>query len=100
MKNLTRDDRGFRWRIALDAIMQNYGALIQAVVVERPFSKPACFIRAGRSNFVADEDAVLIRKAFPQAKIETIARAGHWVHIDADDEFYQTVTGFLTAPDS
>ena len=100
MKNLTRDDRGFHWRIALDAIMQNYNALTQAVVVERPFSKPACFIRAGRSNFVADEDAVLIRKAFPQAKIETIAHAGHWVHIDADDEFYQTVTGFLTAPDS
>ena len=100
MKNLTRDDRGFRWRIALDAIMQNYGALIQAVVVERPFSKPACFIRAGRSNFVADEDAAHIRKAFPQAKIETIASAGHWVHIDAADEFYQTVTGFLTAPDS
>jgi len=100
MKNLTRDDHGFRWRIGLDAILQNYNALIQAVVVERPFSKPACFIRAGRSNFVADEDAVLIRKAFPQAKIETIAHAGHWVHIDAADEFYQTVTGFLTAPDS
>jgi esterase len=100
MKNLTRDDRGFRWRIALDAIMQNYGALIQAVVVELPFTKPACFIRAGRSNFVADQDSALIRKAFPQAKIETIARAGHWVHIDAADEFYQTVTGFLTAPDN
>jgi esterase len=100
MKNLTRDDRGFHWRIALDAIMQNYNALTQAVVVERPFSKPACFIRAGRSNFVADEDAAHIRKAFPQAKIETIASAGHWVHIDAADEFYQTVTGFLTAPDS
>ena len=99
MKNLTRDDRGFRWRIALDAIMQNYDELIQAVVIERPFSKPACFIRAGRSNFVTDQDSALIRKAFPQAKIETIARAGHWVHIDADDEFYQTVTGFLTAPD-
>jgi len=101
MKNLTRSsDRDFQWRIALDAILQNYNALIRAVVVERPFSKPACFIRAGRSNFVADEDAALIRKAFPQAKIETIARAGHWVHIDAADEFYQTVTGFLTAPDS
>lgn len=95
MKNLTRDYRGFRWRIALDAIMQNYGALTQAVVVERPFNKPACFIRAGRSNFVADEDAALIRKAFPQVKIATIAHAGHWVHIDAADEFYKTVTSFL-----
>ena len=99
MKNLTRDDRGFRWRIALDAIMQNYDKLTQAVVVEPSFNKPACFIRAGQSNFVADQDSALIRKAFPQAKIETIARAGHWVHIDAADEFYQTVTGFLTAPD-
>jgi pimeloyl-ACP methyl ester carboxylesterase len=101
MKNLTRSsDRGFQWRIALDAIMQNYDELTQAVVIERPFTKSACFIRAGRSNFVTDQDSALIRKAFPQAKIETIARAGHWVHIDADDEFYQTVTGFLTAPDS
>jgi esterase len=101
MKNLTRSsDHGFQWRIGLDAILQNYNALIQAVVVERPFSKPACFIRAGRSNFVTDQDSALIRKAFPQAKIETIARAGHWVHIDAADEFYQTVTGFLTAPDN
>src|SRR6266550_1429465 len=34
MKNLTRSsDRGFQWRIALDAIMQNYNALTQAVVV-------------------------------------------------------------------
>ena len=79
--------------------MQNYDELTQAVVIERPFSKPACFIRAGRSNFVTDQDSALIRKAFPQAKIETIARADHWVHIDADDEFYTTVTGFLTAPD-
>jgi len=95
MKNLTRDDRGFRWRIALDAIMQNYDELTKAVVVERPFNKPACFIRAGRSNFVADEDSALIRKSFPQAEIETIASAGHWVHIDAADEFYKTVTSFL-----
>ncbi len=65
MKNLTRDDRGFRWRIALDAIMQNYDALTQAVVVERPFSKPACFIRAGRSNFVADEDSRAYPQSFP-----------------------------------
>ena len=40
MKNLTRDDRGFRWRIALDAIMQNYDELTQAVVIERPFISP------------------------------------------------------------
>lgn len=98
IKNLTRDERGFHWRIALDAIMQNYDALTQAVIVEPPFNKPACFIRAGRSNFVADEDSALIRKSFPQAEIETIARAGHWVHIDAADEFYKTVTNFFTSP--
>jgi esterase len=98
IKNLTRDERGFHWRIALDAIMQNYDALTQAVIVEPPFNKPACFIRAGRSNFVADEDSALIRKSFPQAEIKTIASAGHWVHTDAADEFYKTVTSFLNSP--
>jgi esterase len=97
LKNLIRDPhQGFRWRIALDAIVENYDELTKAVTGEYPFTKPACFIRGGRSNFLVEEDTPLIRRDFPHAEFTTIASAGHWVHVDAPDEFYRIVTGFLS----
>ncbi len=99
MKNLKRDgDHGFRWRIPLDAIMQNYDELTRAVIVEQPFNKPACFIRGGRSNLLEESDLPSIRSRFPQAQFKTIAGAGHWVHIDAPDEFSEIVVDFLNPP--
>jgi esterase len=101
MKNLSRDgDHGFRWRIALDAIMQNYDELTKAVIVGQPFNKPVCFIRGGRSNFLEDNDLPTVRAYFPQAQFKTIAGAGHWVHIDAPDEFFKIVVDFLTSSSS
>jgi esterase len=101
MKNLTRDgDHGFRWRIPLDAIMNNYDELTRAVIVGQPFNKPVCFIRGGRSNFLEDSDLPSIRACFPQAQFNTIAGAGHWVHIDAPVEFSKIVVDFLNPPSS
>ncbi|HEX9265801.1 MAG TPA: alpha/beta fold hydrolase [Candidatus Binatia bacterium] len=99
LKNLTRDPGGgFRWRIALDSITANYDELIKPVATRNTFDKPACFLRAGRSNFVEEKDLALIRKSFPRAEMRTIANAGHWLHIEAPDEFYRAVTEFLAAP--
>jgi len=98
LKNLTRDpNEGFRWRIELDAIVENYAELTKAVAAGSPFTKPACFIRGGRSNFLVEQDYQSIRGYFPRAQFKTIASAGHWVHIDAPDEFYRIVTDFLAA---
>jgi len=96
LKNLSRDERGrFRWRIGLEEIAENYDALTLAIAIDPPFEKPACFIRGGRSDFIADLDAALIRRAFPRARIETIEGAGHWVQSEAPEEFYRAVSGFL-----
>jgi len=98
MKNLMRDeDRKFHWRLGLEEIIKNYDHLTRAVFAEKQFSKPACFIRAGRSDFVRDSDFPGIREAFPCAEFKLIADAGHWVHIDAADQFQTVVTNFLTA---
>ena len=96
IKNLARGaDASFHWRIGLDEIISNYDALSEAVSVDRAVANPTCFIRAGRSNFIADADIPQIRQMFPNAEIITVADAGHWVHIDAADQFYLAVTGFL-----
>jgi len=41
-----------------------------------------------------------IRACFPQAQFNTIAGAGHWVHIDAPVEFSKIVVDFLNPPSS
>lgn len=98
MKNLARrPDAGFCWRIDLDAILKNYHELTKAIVPTHAFPRPACFIRGSRSDYVADEDLPLIKQEFPRAEIVTIPDAGHWVHVDAMEDFLKIVTDFLSA---
>ena len=96
IKNLARDENGcLRWKMHLEAIDRNYDKLLRGLAVERSFNKPTLFIRGGRSNYIEDDDAPLIRQMFPQAEITTLPEAGHWVHVDAPEEFFQTVVNFL-----
>ncbi len=96
MKNITRRaDGGFSWRIDLDAILRNYHELTKPIAATRVFSRPACFIRGGRSDYVGDEDVPLIKNLFPRAQVVTIPDAGHWVHTDATEDFLKIVTDFL-----
>ena len=96
MKNLARNPQSeFYWRINLKALINGYDELLKPIEAERPFHRPAYFIRGGRSNYIRDEDMDLIRAIFPQARMTTIAKAGHWVHADAPAEFFQVVIDFL-----
>lgn len=97
LKNLARDENGrLRWKIHLEGIYRNYDKLARGLAPERPFDKPTLFIRGGRSTYIEDYDAPLIRQIFPQAEIATLPKAGHWVHVDAPNEFFQTVLNFLS----
>jgi pimeloyl-ACP methyl ester carboxylesterase len=100
LKNLAHETdaagtRVFKWRIPLAAIQANYPKLCEATVSPNPFRGPALFLHGGRSAYISEKDAPQIRQLFPMAKIETIARANHWVHADAPEEFVQRVTEFL-----
>ncbi|HXV82228.1 MAG TPA: alpha/beta fold hydrolase [Candidatus Binatia bacterium] len=96
LKNLARDENGrLRWKVYLEVVYRNYDKLARGLAVERTFDKPTLFIRGGKSNYIEDDDATLIRQIFPQADIATLPEAGHWVHVNAPEEFLQTVLNFL-----
>jgi esterase len=98
IKNLARGgDQAFRWRIGLDELIAGYDELTQAVSFDRQIDGPACFIRAGKSRFIGSEDMAAIHRSFTNARIAEIADAGHWVHSDAPERFFQIVTGFLAS---
>jgi esterase len=95
LKNLTREsDRKFRWKIDLNSIARNYDTLTMAIS-SGTYDKPTLFIRGGDSNYILDNDLPRVRSMFPQAQIMTIAGAGHWVHVDAREEFLRAVIDFL-----
>ena len=99
LKNLTRTREGsYRWKMNLPVIYEHYREILAATSGEDPFEGPALFIRAANSPYILDEDLPMIRQLFPQARIETIADAGHWVHADQPEKLFQLVINFLKEP--
>lgn len=96
LKNVTRTDTGaFGWKLNLPAIEANYPKLLQAIDDDAPFPGPVLFIRGGQSDYIQDTDHASILRLFPQASFKTLPNAGHWIHAEAPEEFFQLVTGFF-----
>jgi len=74
---------------------------IEEVGAELPagfkFVKPTLFIKGGKSNYITKEDEPLIERHFPNAEIQIIPNAGHWVHAEKTKDFYDNVQGFLNS---
>jgi len=99
LKNLGTDPQsGFSWKIGLREIQKDYPRLCDPVGGGRPFAGPTLFIRGGRSPYVTEEDWPVIRALFPQAQLRTIPGAGHWVHADRPEPFWQALLQFLAPP--
>jgi pimeloyl-ACP methyl ester carboxylesterase len=97
MKNLMRDDSGlFHWKLNLDAIEKNYAQINEELPRDRRFHGPALFIRGENSEYIQKDDLPFIGQIFPKAELITIKNAGHWVHVDAPEEFSKTVLYFLS----
>jgi len=97
LKNLARNsDGGFKWRMNLPAIKAAYEEIIGPVGnMGDEFDAPTLFIRGGKSGYVQDDDIELINMLFPQATVETVQGAGHWVHAERPEELFGVVSSFI-----
>ncbi len=96
LKNLTRDkDGGYRWKMNLPVIYQHYSDILAEIKNETPYAGPALFIRGENSSYVQPGDDENVRSLFPNARIETIPDAGHWVHSERPDAFFEHLQAFL-----
>ncbi len=100
LKNLSREkDGGFRWKMNLPVIREHYSEILDSVQSDFPYDGPTVFIRGGRSGYVQDSDWTDIEALFPRAKLESVKGAGHWLHAEQPDAFYDTVNRFLEEED-
>ncbi|MFK7978367.1 MAG: alpha/beta fold hydrolase [Saprospiraceae bacterium] len=97
LKNLTNDKKGgYKWKMNLPVIYENYQQILATIKSEDIFDNPTLFIRGGQSNYIVAEDLKQIKSLFPTAALTTVAGANHWVHAAAPKELLALVTNFLS----
>jgi pimeloyl-ACP methyl ester carboxylesterase len=96
LMNIATDEEGhLHWRMNLDALANSYDEVNKAIEVRGVYDKPTLFVRGEKSDYVPDADIDTIKTLFPLARIATIAGAGHWLHAEAQEEFFRIVLNFL-----
>jgi esterase len=96
MKNLERNSDGnFGWKVNLDILHRDYDEIIKPIISEIPFTGKTLVIKGGNSRYISLLDEEDFRNLFPNYQLMEIANAGHWVHAEAPNEFYNSVVSFL-----
>ena len=82
------------FRFNLKSISQNISNVGEALDNEANCSIPTLFIKGGNSNYIKDDDEDLIFKHFTNAEIQTLEQAGHWLHAEKPQEFFEMTIRF------
>ena len=96
MKSLYWKEPG---QLAFRFNLESFNATIEHVGSALPenqiFGKQNLFIRGGNSRYILDTDLEHIKNHFPKATLETIPNAGHWLHAENPELFFEIVQRFL-----
>lgn len=96
LKNLARKkEGGFAWKMNLPVLHETYAEIMGSLELEGQFEAPTLFIRGAKSQYVSDQDFVQLQQKFTDAKLVTIADAGHWIHAEQPKDFLKELTIFL-----
>lgn len=98
LKSLYWKEKGLlEWRFNLKVIEREIMKVGDGLVANAIFNGPCLFLRGGNSWYIKDEDEDQILEHFPQASLETIEGAGHWLHAEKPIEFFEIANGFLNS---
>ncbi|MEP2773149.1 MAG: alpha/beta fold hydrolase [Fulvivirga sp.] len=96
LKNLNRKKSGgFEWKINLPVIKENIEIIGEGMEEQLAIEKDVLFIRGEKSDYINNDDVILITQHFPNAKLETVKNAGHWVHAEQPEALLDLVKNFL-----
>ena len=96
LKNLYWKSKGelafrFNLRVLTDHISDIGEALPWHTIVDTE----TLFMRGDRSEYISDDDIEGINAQFPNVRLVTIPDAGHWLHSDNPDGFFEAIRDFL-----
>ncbi|MDJ0993681.1 MAG: alpha/beta fold hydrolase [Dinoroseobacter sp.] len=84
-----------RWRLNLPVLRTEMDKIIGFPEISGTYAGPALFLSGGASDYVEPAHHARIHTLFPEAKLDEIAGAGHWIHAEAPAPFIEKVQAFL-----
>lgn len=98
LKNLHRTEKGkLAFRFNLSVLAEKMEEIGEALGHTEYFTGPALFLRGSRSEYITNEDLSQIKHHFPNATLETIDDAGHWLHAENPQQFIEKSMVFLNS---
>ncbi|XP_016002069.1 protein ABHD11 isoform X4 [Rousettus aegyptiacus] len=95
LTNLVEADGRFVWRPNLDALAQHMEKLVAFPPRQESYPGPTLFLFGENSHFIHSSHHPEIRRLFPQAQVQTIPNAGHWIHASHLQDFVAAIRDFL-----
>jgi pimeloyl-ACP methyl ester carboxylesterase len=96
MKSLYWTEPGqLAFRFNLDVFNKQLDTIGEALPENAIFEKPTLFLKGEKSDYIKETDYADIKRHFPNAKIEIINNAGHWLHSENPKDFFEKTMAFL-----
>ncbi|WP_423997841.1 alpha/beta fold hydrolase [Maribacter sp. IgM3_T14_3] len=96
LKNLDRDEnKKLCFKFNLEVLSEKMEEIGDNINSTDSYDGPTLFLRGDKSEYVTKNDAEIIRRHFPKATVETIDNAGHWLHAENPDQFFEKSLTFL-----
>lgn len=96
LKNLYRQNKDqLAFRFNLPVLRNKNDEVGEAIGASAVFHGPTLFLRGDRSEYISDKDLIDIQRHFPSAHLKTIANAGHWLHAENPEQFFDESMNFI-----
>ncbi len=94
LQNLWWQENRYAWRIDLDIFATAAPAIaaFPETLGMRPFTGKALFVAGANSSYVKAKDVLPM---FPDAILNYVEKAGHWLHVEQPEAFIRRVEAFL-----
>ncbi len=97
LQNLLIEDGRARWRFNLEAMEREMPRLTgwPDSWPHARYDGPALFLHGSESPYVPEDSRPVIEALFPNAEMQSIEGAGHWLHAEKPGEFAAAVLDWL-----
>ncbi len=98
LKNLYwKEDKKLQFRFNLNVLSEKMQEIGENISSTDSFDGPTLFLKGDKSEYVVENDMPEIKKHFPNAQMETISNAGHWLHAENPEQFLEKSLKFLNS---
>ena len=96
LKNLYWIEKGkLAFRINLKVLSEKMDEVGEDSIASEIYDGPTLFLKGDKSKYIVEGDLSEFKKNFPMAQLETINNAGHWLHAENPDQFFEKSMSFI-----